>query len=224
MKKIILSLSCFLILFTQTLCAFGPLNHTEERSHSTASQPSPQQPEQEVSPCNHQDSHPTKPTLSLQELEQEVIRLSKELIAAKESFVQPTNWGTTWDTLHSLAHPLVRVSENLTSGLIAHVIVGQMLPPQLQSTWDTLHSLAHPLVRVSENLTSGLIAHVIVGQMLPPQLQRFTCNMLGQALPLGAFVSASLQKEISSQITGVIHQVEEAAWNTFLASVLQTTQ
>ena len=185
MKKIILSLSCFLILFTQTLCAFGPLNHTEERSHSTASQPSPQQPEQEVSPCNHQDSHPTKPTLSLQELEQEVIRLSKELIAAKESFVQPTNWGTTW---------------------------------------DTLHSLAHPLVRVSENLTSGLIAHVIVGQMLPPQLQRFTCNMLGQALPLGAFVSASLQKEISSQITGVIHQVEEAAWNTFLASVLQTTQ
>ena len=91
------------------------------------------------------------------------------------------------------------------------------------TTWRTLHSLAHPLVRVSENLTSGLIAHVIVGQMLPPQLQRFTCNMLGQALPLGALVSASLKKEISSKITDVIHQVEDAAWNTFLTSVLQTS-
>lgn len=157
MKKIILSLSCFLILSTQNLCAFS-FDNSEDFNASPR---------------------------SLRQLQQDAHHHRMKLTKAKESFNQRKGWGTTW---------------------------------------RTLQSLAHPLVRISEHMTSGLIAHVIVGQILPPQLQRFTCNMLGQALPLGAFVSASLKKEISSQITGVIHQVEEAAWNTFLTSVLQTTQ
>lgn len=160
MKKTILSLSCFLILSTQNLCAFGPLDNPEERHHLTAS------------------------PRSVHQLKQDAHLHRMKLAKTKESFNQGKGWGTMWRTLHSLAHPLVRVSENLTSGLIAHVIVGQMLPPELQS---------------------------------------LTCNMLGQALPLGAWVSASLKKEISSKITDVIHQLEDAAWNTFLTSVLQTS-
>ncbi|MGB1230195.1 MAG: hypothetical protein ACPG7U_03410 [Holosporaceae bacterium] len=156
MKKIILSLSCFLILSTQNLCAFGPLDNPEERHHFTAS-PRP-----------------------LHQLQQDAYRHRMHLAKAKESFEQRKGWGTTWRTLHSLTKPF----------------------------WN-----------MSKDMATRLVAHVVVGHMLAPQWQRWSY----QGLPIGHFLSASLQKGVSSYLTSVVGEVEEAAWHTFLTSVLQTS-
>ena len=153
MKKIILSLSCFLILSTQNLCAFS-----FDKSEDFNASPRP-----------------------LRQLQQDAHFQRMKLAKAKESFNQRKGWGTTWRTLHSLTKPF----------------------------WD-----------ISKNMATGLVAHVVVGHMLTPQWKRWSY----QGLPIGHFLSASLQKGVSSYLTSVVGEVEKAAWNTFLASVLQTTQ
>ena len=108
LKKIILSLSCFLILSTQNLCAFGPLDNPEERHHLTAS------------------------PRSVHQLKQDAHLHRMKLAKTKESFNQRKGWGTTlsttWDTLQPFAKGCWAFTKDIATGLFLQATFERTLP------------------------------------------------------------------------------------------------